>query len=220
MKQPTDFAKYVSGFLNNYLINERGVSGNTIKSYSYSFMLFINFMHEVKKIDINRLSLKNITKEVIVEFLDWIQSNRKCCNATRNQRLAALSSFIRYVEYMKPATLYNYHQILSISAKKVERKLINYLSVDGVKLLFQQPNVFRKKGIRDLALLSLMYESGARVQEIIDLRPSSLYLESKPYRVILYGKGNKSRFIPLPEKEVRILKQYMNQNELLNRENA
>ncbi|MCK5839842.1 MAG: tyrosine-type recombinase/integrase [Bacteroidales bacterium] len=220
MKQPTDFAKYISGFLYNYLTNERGVSKNTIKSYSYTFILFVNFMHEVKKIHINRLSLKDITKEVVVEFLDWIQSNRKCCDSTRNQRLAAISSFIKYVEYMDPAALYKYHQILSIPIKKTERKLIRYLPFDGVKLLLQQPNVVKGKGLRDLTLLSLMYESAARVQEIIDLTPSSLYLDSKPYRVILHGKGNKHRPVPLPEEVVQILKRYMNQYELFNRENA
>ncbi len=220
MKQPTDFAKYISGFLYNYLTNERGVSKNTIKSYSYSFILFVKFMHEVKKIHINRLSLKDITKEVVVEFLDWIQSNRKCSDSTRNQRLAAISSFIKYIEYMDPAALYKYHQILSIPMKKTERKLISYLTIDGVKLLLQQPNVVKGKGLRDLTLLSLMYESAARVQEIIDLTPSSLHLESKPYRVILHGKGNKNRSIPLPEKEVQILKQYMNQYELFNRDNV
>jgi len=220
MKQPTDFAKYISGFLNNYLTNERGASTNTIKSYGYSFILFVNFMHRVKGIHINRLSLKDITKEVVVEFLDWIQGNRKCCNATRNQRLAAISSFIKYIEYMNPAALNNYHQILSIPAKKTEKKLINYLSTDGVKLLFQQPNVFKGKGLRDLALLTLMYESAARVEEIRNLTPSSLHHESKPYKVILHGKGNKNRLVPLPEKEVHILKQYMNKYELFNRENA
>lgn len=219
MKQPTDFSKYISGFLSNYLTNERGVSKNTIKSYSYSFILFVNFMDKVKKIHINRLTLKDITKDVVVEFLDWIQSNRKCSDSTRNQRLAAISSFIKYVEYMNPAALYNYHQILSIPAKKSVRKLISYLTIDGVKLLLQQPNVVKRKGLRDLALLSLMYESAARVQEISDLTPSSLQLDSKPYRVILHGKGNKNRSVPLPEKQVQILKQYMNQYELFNREN-
>jgi len=220
MKQPTDFAKYLSGFLDNYLTNEKGLSKNTITSYSYSFILFVNFMYEVKKIHINRLSLKHITKEAVVEFLDWIQNNRKCSDSTRNQRLAAISSFIKYIEYMDPAALYNYHQILSIPKKKTERKLIRYLPIDGISLLLQQPNVEKGKGLRDLTLLSLMYESAARVKEIIDLTPSSLNLESKPYRVILHGKGNKKRSVPLPEKEVQILKQYMNQYKLFNRENV
>src|ERR1019366_1785754 len=111
MKQSTDFAKYISGFLGNYLTNERGVSNNTIKSYSYTFILFISYMREVKKIDINKLFFKHITKAVIVDFLNWLQSARGCSDGTRNQRLAAISSFIKYAEYMNPAGLYESHQI-------------------------------------------------------------------------------------------------------------
>jgi integrase/recombinase XerD len=220
MKQPTDFAKYISGFLNNYLINERGVSNNTIKSYSYTFILFINYMRDVKNININRLSFRHVNKNVIVEFLDWLQNERSCSDATRNQRLAAISSFIKYVEYIYPAGLYDCHQILSIPVKKTERKIIGYLTIDGIKLLLEQPDTGKGKGLRDLALLSLMYESAARVQEIIDLTPSSFFLQCKPFRVVLHGKGNKYRSVPLPEKEVQILKYYMTQTDLLNRENG
>lgn len=220
MKSPTDFAKHISGFLNNYLTNERGVSSNTIKSYSYTFILFIHYMQDVKKIHINKLSLQHVTKTVIVEFLNWLQSDRHCSDATRNQRLAAISSFIKYVEYIYPARLHDCHQILSIPVKKTERKIISYLTIDGMKLLLQQPNAGKGKGLRDLALLSLMYESAARVQEIIDLTPSSLFIRSKPYRVVLLGKGDKYRSIPLPDKEAQILIRYMTQDDLLNRENV
>ncbi len=220
MKQPTDFSKYISAFIGNYLTNERGVSQNTIKSYSHAIILFINFMNEVKKISVNRLSMCDITKDVVVEYLNWLQDKRKCCDATRNQRLAAISSFVRYVEYMNPIVLYNCHQILSIPAKRSTKKPICYLTIEGIKLLLQQPNVFKGKGLRDLALISLMYESAARVQEIINLTPSSLYLESTPYRVVLLGKGNKVRSVPLPEKQAEILRRYMGQNDLIVRDNS
>lgn len=220
MKQSTDFAKYLTGFLNNYLTNERGVSNNTVKSYSYAFILFINYMREIKNVNINKLSFVHITRPVIIEFLNWIQDNRGCSDATRNQRLAAISSFIKYAEYMNPAGLFECHQILSIPVKKTERKIMNYLTVNGIKSVLQQPDTGKGKGLRDLALLSLMYESAARVQEIIDLTPSALYLQSKPYRVLLHGKGNKYRPVPLPEKEVQILLLYMTQYGLLSRENA
>lgn len=220
MKQPTDFSKYISAFLTNYLTNERGVSSNTIKSYSYTFILFISFMNDVKKINVNRLSLKHITREAVVEYLDWLQGTRNCCDATRNQRLAGISSFIKYVEYMYPAGLHECHQILSIPVKKTERKLISYLTIDGVKLLLQQPDIGKRKGLRDLALLSLFYESAARVREIIDLTPSSLFIDSNPYRVVLHGKGNKDRCVPLPQKQAQLLLSYMTQSDLLNRANA
>lgn len=220
MKQPTDFAKYISSFLNDYLPNEKGVSTNTIKSYSYTFILFIIYMRDVKKLSINKLMLTNINKEIIVSFLDWLQLERKCGDATRNQRLAAISSFVKYIEYMNPIGLYNWHQILSIPSKRTKKQLISYLTIDGVKLLLQQPNMDKSKGLRDLALLTLMYESAARVQEIIDLTPSSLFIDNKPYRVVLHGKGNKYRNVPLPQQQVNILKRYMNENGIFNSERA
>lgn len=220
MKQANDFARLLSGFLNNYLPYEKGVSPNTIKSYSYTFILFIRFMHMIRGIPVTKLSFTHLNKDLVVGFLDWLQKERKCSESTRNQRLAAISSFIKYSEYMAPGHLFDCQQILSIPAKKTESKVLNYLSIDGMKLLLQQPDTQKTKGLRDLVLLSLMYESAARVQEIIDLTPSSLFIKSKPYRVILHGKGNKYRSIPLPDKQVELLSQYMIRGDLLNRENA
>ncbi len=220
MKNINDFARILSGFLNNYLPHEKGVSANTVKSYSYTFILFIKYVREKKHIPATRISFTHLNKDLVVDFLDWLQIERGCGDTTRNQRLAAISSFIKYAEYMNPGHLFDCHQILSIPVKKTESKVLSYMNIDGMKLLLQQPDTRKVKGLRDLVLLSLMYESAARVQEIIDLTPDSLFIVNKPYRVILHGKGNKYRLIPLPEKQVVLLKQYMNQNSLLNRENA
>lgn len=220
MKQATDFARLISGFLNNYLPNEKGVSLNTIKSYSYTFILFIKYMRDIQKIPLAKLTFQLVNKEVISGFLNWLQKERGCGEATRNQRLAAISCFIKYAEYMNPGHLFDCHQILSIPAKKTKSKGIDYLNIDGIKLLLQQPDLNKAKGVRDLALLSLMYESAARVQEIIDLTSTSMFIKDKPYRVILHGKGDKYRSVPLPDKEVEMLRQYMTQRGLLNRENA
>lgn len=220
MKQATDFARLMSGFLNNYLPNEKGVSLNTVKSYAYTFILFIKYMREIQNVPLTKLTFQLLKKEVVVGFLNWLQKDRGCGEATRNQRLAAISSFIKYAEYMNPRHLLDCHQILSIPSKKAKSKGIDYLNIDGIKLLLQQPDLNKAKGLRDLALLSLMYESAARVQEIIDLTPASMFITDKPYRVILHGKGDKYRSVPLPDKEVELLRQYMIQSGLLNRENV
>jgi site-specific recombinase XerD len=177
-------------------------------------------MHRVLKVPVERLTFRHLNKGVLVGFLDWLQKERHCSDATRNQRLAALSSFIKYAQYMSPDHLYDCHQILSIPIKKTVNKGIDYLTIDGIKLLLQQPNTQKNKGIRDLTLLSLMYESAARVQEIIDLTPESLFIVNKPYRVILYGKGDKRRTVPLPDGEVELLRKYIVQNGSLKRENV
>jgi integrase/recombinase XerD len=219
MKQSTDFARSLTNFLGNYLPNERGVSHNTIKSYSYTFILLINYMRDVKKVTLQKLSFLHITRDTVVDFLDWLQDQRKCCNATRNQRLAAISSFIKFAGYKDPVGLQEAQQVLAIKIKKTGKQVISYLTIEGVELLLKQPDISKDKGLRDLALLSLMYESAARVQEIIDLTPAALSVEGKPYRIQLRGKGNKHRIVPLPEKEVQILLAYMERCGLTKREN-
>lgn len=102
--------------------------------------------------------------------------------------------------------------------KKTSKKSVNYLTIDGIKLLLQQPDQSTPKGRRDLAMLSLMYDCAARVQEIIDLTPAMIRL-TKPYTVKIIGKGNKPRIVPLMEQQVFHLKHYLAENRLLENRN-
>lgn len=212
--KPTDFSKSLTDFLTKYLPGERGMSHNTILSYKFTFILFITFMEEQNKIKIEKLMLKDITRDYVVVFLDWLQARRNCSDATRNVRLAAIHSFFRYLQYEVPEYLNEWQRILSIKVKRTEKGTINYLNIDEIKSLLRQPDPATKKGLRDLALLCLMYDSAARVQEIIDLTPSMIRL-NKPYTIKLIGKGNKARIVPLMEQEVIHLKRYMESNKLL-----
>ncbi len=210
----TDFSRYLTDFLTKYLPHERGAGRNTISSYRDTFVLLISFFEQKKNIRISKLEIKDINKQTVVEFLDWLQSERKNNNATRNLRLAAIHSFFKYIQYFAPDNLYEYQSILSIRVKKKEKKAINYLTLDGVRLLLNQPDKKSLKGRRDLALLSLMYDTGARVQEIIDLTPAALHLD-KPTTIRITGKGNKTRIIPLMEAQVNILNSYLSENNLI-----
>ena len=212
--KPTDFSKNLTNFLAKYLPGERGLSTNTISSYKFAFVLFISFMEQQKKINVIKIELKDITKESVVEFLNWLQSNRKCSAATRNVRLAALHSFFHFLQYQHPENMSEWQRILSIKEKKTKKEAINYLTVDGIKLLLEQPDTKTHKGRRDLAMLALMYDCAARVQEIIDLEPSSIRL-NKPFTIKIVGKGNKARIVPLMEEEIVHIKRYMIENKLL-----
>lgn len=212
--RPTDFSKSLTIFLTSYLPGEKGVSKNTIASYKDTFILFLTFMKEEKGIPADKLMLKHVDKEKVMDFLDWIEEKRLCCTATRNVRLAALHSFFQYLQYQIPENLLEWQRILSIPVKKTEKASINYLSLEGIRLLLEEPDRSTRKGRRDLALLSLMYDSGARVQEIIDLTPSMVRLDV-PCTVKLIGKGNKSRIVPLLDVQVKFLKTYMSENKLL-----
>lgn len=206
--KPTDFSKKLTDFLSLYLPGERGASRNTVNAYKDTFILFLKFMQEKKAINANKLILNDIKQEYVIEFLDWIQNERLCSNSTRNARLAAIHAFFRYLQYRNPINLHEWQKILSIPFKRVEKPVVSYLNLDGIKLLLEQPCQSTPKGKRDLALLSLLYDSGARVQKIIDLTPSSIIL-NKPYTVKLSGKGNKSRIVPLMENQIKILADYM-----------
>ena len=212
--KPTDFSKYLTDYLTRYLSHERGCSSNTIIAYRDTFILFITFMHQVRNIKAEKLFMKSISRASVVEFLDWLQSERNSSDSTRNLRLAALQSFFKYVQYQNPDNLYEYQDIMSIKVKKARGKVLNYLTIDGIKLLLEQPDITTKRGRRDLALLSLMYDTGARVQEMIDLTPSAIHLD-KPYTIQITGKGNKTRIVPLLEEQVNILRNYLTEFDLL-----
>jgi integrase/recombinase XerD len=211
--KPTDFSKYISDFISRYLPNEKGASSNTISSYRDTFILLLDFIQNEKHLKIEKLILENITKEVILEYLDWIQNERKCSNSTRNLRLAAIHSFYKYLQYNSLDYMYECQKILSIKFKKIKKESFIYLTIKGIKLLLQQPDTTTSRGRRNLALLALMYDTGARVQEIIDLTPSMLRL-NKPATVKIIGKGNKARLVPMLNAQVEHLKNYLKENRL------
>jgi site-specific recombinase XerD len=214
MKTNTDFAKYLSRFLSEYLPHHRNLSPNTIKSYTDSFYLFIRFMRDYKSVPVEKLSLEVFTPEVVTDFLFWIKEKRNCGNATRNYRLAAISSFAQYLQYEAIGRMEQWQRIIGIKALKTEKRTVNYLSVEGIKLMLEQPDTQTEKGRRNLALLALMYDTGARVQEIIDLTPESLRIESRPYTIRLLGKGRKNRIVPLMDEQVELLRNYMDEHHL------
>lgn len=216
METATDFAKYLTKFFTEYLVGERGASSHTIRSYSDTFTLVLTYMDKVRHIAADRLNLSHFYRDTVLDFLDWLQKERECANSTRNQRLAALHSFFKYMQYEDAKHLDQWQNILSIKVKRPEkRSSVNYLTVEGIKFLLEQIPVNTKEGRRNLALLALLYDSGARVHEIIDLSPSSLNL-NKPCYITLLGKGNKKRIVPLQDEQVKLLVSYMKENRLDN----
>jgi site-specific recombinase XerD len=180
-----------------------------------SFAKYIQYMKEVCGVKVEKITLEKLTGECVLGFLSWVQNTRGCGIATRNYRLAAIHSFISYLQYEEIAHLEQWQKILAIKAMKNERKAINYLTTEGIRALLEQPDTTTPVGRRNLALLSLMYDTGARVQEIIDLTPQAIRIEGKPYTIRLLGKGRKARIVPLLDEQVCILKRYMEENNLL-----
>lgn len=215
--KPTDFAKFLTDFFGTYLPTECGVSRNTIMTYSYTFSLLIEFMKTQEFINPQRITIANITKERIINFLLWLEEERHCSTSTRNARLAAIRSFYNYLQYRDVKGLFGYHEIMSIKRKKTIAPEMAYLTIEGIKLILSLPDLKTRYGRRDFVLLSLLYDSGARVQELIDLTPPNIEFNDTA-TVKLCGKGNKTRIVPLSKQQANNLKKYMYDEGLMNRD--
>lgn len=211
--KPTDFAKYLTEFLSSYLPQQKNVSKNTIRSYRDTFKLLINYCQIVKKVPVERITLKILSREWLIGFLEWLEIDRKCSISTRNQRLAAIHSFFRYIQAEEPEGIFNFQKIASIPIKKAKKTVVGYLSPDAIQLLLKQPDKNTPKGRRDLTLMSLLYDSGARVQELIDIRVCDVTLQS-PAVITLTGKGNKIRRVPIMKNTAFLLQKYLLENKL------
>jgi len=164
MKQKgNNFAKHLSYFLSRYLHGQQNVSPNTVASYGDTFKLFLTFWEDEKGFRAEMIRMETITKDSVIEFLDWLEEKRKCSIATRNQRLAALHAFFRYAQRESPENLFEIQKIMAIPMKKKPKPVIPYLTVDEMKILLQQPDRFSKSGRRDLVLLAVLYDTAARV---------------------------------------------------------
>ena len=211
--KPTNFARYLTAFFTTYLSGQKNASKNTIYAYRDAFKLLLKYCQDIKGLVIENITLDVLTTELITGFLTWLEIDRKCSVSSRNQRLASIHSFFRYVQGEDPTGIYHFQQVISIPIKKAEKKLIEHLSPESMKLILEQPDKTTAKGRRDLTLLSVLYDTGARVQELIDIKVCDLTLES-PSVVELTGKGNKIRRVPLMKNTVALLQSYLSGNGL------
>ena len=211
--KPTDFAYYLTNFLSKYLPGIAGLSPNTIMSYRDTFSLFLDFCSDHKKIRPEKFSLNNLNRKLVEEYLTWIEKTRNCTASTRNIRLSAFHSFCRYLQMEFPDYIHPAQQILSIPMKRTKKASIEYITLQAMKLLLDTPDKSTKKGRRNMVLLSLLYDSGARVQELADLKVGDIRT-AYPSTVRLTGKGNKRRIVPLMKPMTKLLRQHLKENNL------
>ena len=210
-----DFATYLSSYFLKYMPTRAGYSSNTIKSYRDTFIIFLRYCNDELNIKPAKIDFKIINRHIIEEFVSWLECKKKYSATTINLRLAGLQAFFRYIQLEKPEYMELCNSILIIKSKKTSLKEMNYLSIEGIKSLLSMPNINAKSGRRDLAVLALTYDTGARVQEIADLQINDIRIKT-PATIRLTGKGNKTRIIPLMPQTSKILKQYMTDNQLFN----
>lgn len=204
----TDFATLLSKYFIRYLPNEQGSSPQTIDSYRNAFILYLDYMETVCGIRPEKMSVKDYTRESILGFLNWLEKERGNSAATRNYRLAALKGFVHYLKYEFPDYMEEYQRILGIPLKKTEQKEISYMKTEGVELLVNQIEINRTNGLRDYVILLILYTTGIRVSELINIKVKDISL-TEPYTIRIHGKGNKGRYVPLMKTAVPHIKKYL-----------
>lgn len=169
MLKSNDFATYLSSYFLRHIPIQSCYSNNTIKSYRDTYTIFLRYSNDILGIKPEKLSFTRIDKKMIDDFLIWLEIEMKYSVSTRNQRLAALHAFFRYVQIEAPEYMEICNDILSIRTKKTPSPGMNYLPIAAIKELLAAPDVNSKHERRNLAVLSLLYDTGARVQEVADL---------------------------------------------------
>ena len=204
----TDMAMLLKDFFETYLLKERGVSNHTIRSYSATFQSLYAFFKDNKGIRANKLFVKDLSRRSINDYLNWLEMEKGNKVPTRNSRLASVKAFCHYAQYKDFKNLARWQDILSIKSKKADMPYMSFLTQEGMKTLLSEVPTDTIQGRRHLAILAFLYDTGARANELISFSAYNLNL-TKPYHVILSGKGRKKRIVPIHEKLVLILKAYM-----------
>jgi len=210
----TDFANALNRYFNDYLINDRGSSPRTIETYRYAFIQLIEYLEMQKSIRPENIKIRDVSRDNILGFLHWLENDKKISVATRNQRLASIKSFATFLRYEKPEYIEETVQIQSIKLKKAIQKDIAYLKPEGIKLLLSQIEQAKHSGRRDYTMLTLMYTTGIRVSELIAIRGYDVSL-SNPKTLVIHGKGNKIRHVPIVKQITPLIGKYLKDNRCL-----
>jgi len=213
--QPTDLGRPIVRFFQEYLPTLRGMSRHTIRSYRDGMILFLGFAMTDCRRPIESLTIADITAERVARFLASLESERHNSITTRNARLAALHTFARFLIAETPEHMAALQQVLGIPFKRGARVApIEYLETTEIEALLAGIDRRTPVGRRDYAMFSLMFNTGARVQEIVDLRVRDVRLEP-PHQVRFLGKGNKVRLCPIWPRTAQLLKELI-QNQQAN----
>jgi len=209
----TDFAVLLHRFLTSHLAGLRGCSPNTIVSYRDTFKLLIAWFRDCRSIPPHKLTLDRIDADAITGFLDWLEAERHNSISTRNQRLAAVSSFFRWLQSQDPARMAGCQAILAIPAKRKAQPSVNHLTIEQTRRLLAQHDRFTRRGRRDATLLATLYDTAARVSEFADLTVRDIRLQP-PALAVLSGKGRKTRHVPLGDNTAALLSAYLTEHGL------
>lgn len=194
-------------YLQVYLVKNKSCSTNTIKAYTDSLNLFFKYLEEEFQVALPKVDWTDFSYERILGFLVWLEEKRGCSKQTQNQRLTAIRSFVRYAGIIDTANMAVQAEVEKIKVKKTHQRLIPFLTPEELKILLQQPDIAKRNGLRDMVFLTLMYDTAARCQEMVDLKLSDIDL--KKGCVYITGKGDKTRAVPIMPKTAEHIRRYI-----------
>jgi integrase/recombinase XerD len=202
--RPNLLARQLQDFFTNHMPKLRGISPNTILSYRDALVLFLRFVTSQTKRPVVELDIEDLTPQIVGMFLIHLERDRGNSAATRNVRLSAIHSFFRFVAAQCPEQIEQAQRVLTVPFKKTKTRVIEYLEYDEIQEVLSAVDRATSKGRRDYALLATMFNTGARVQEILNITARDLQL-TKPFHVRLFGKGRKERYCPLWSQTAKLL---------------
>ena len=202
------FWKYVREYLTVHMPGIRCCSAHTVDSYRRSIGMYCEFLEAAHRIKFAQVSWHHFTRASVLDYIRWLRL-RPCAVATCNLRLSALKAFLRYCADEDVALYSVFQEVNNIPALKMARTPVGYLSKKALMAVLAQPDMTTVKGRRNGMIMILLYDTGARVQELVDMRVTDLHLDAGAPFVVVTGKGNKSRSVPLMDKTVAHLKEYL-----------
>ena len=216
MKRGMEFIRLLTEFFDSYLPDTKGVSENTIRSYKAALRIFFIFLEEEKGIPAGKVTFSVLDSSIVDEFLSWIETTRGCSKQTRNQRLAALSSFAKFALRRDVVSAGAFSScVLGTERKRASKRSgddVVFFLPEEMQILLSLPNRQTICGRRDVVLMSFLYASGARAQELCDLTANDVTFGVET-RVRLVGKGSKARRIVIPNEcadLLRVVSKYVN----------
>lgn len=203
-----DLPALIRGFFDQHLVSQRGLSGHTVLSYRDTFKLLLTFASDDAGKRVTDLTLADLTAERVHGFLRHLEADRHNGIVTRNLRLAAIHSFFRYLAIVDPRHLTHAHTIIAVPFKRRPHRVAQFLEKDEVQEVFRQIDCRTLFGQRDDALLRMLYNTGMRAQELVDLDVRHVRF-TRPSSVLIFGKGRKERTCPLWPETVSAVKSYL-----------
>lgn len=205
----TPLAPLITRFFRQHLATEKGVGKNTINSYGYALKFLCKYVSARLGKPPSELFLEDFDAPMVRDFLEHLERDSANTPRTRNLRLTAVRSFMHYVEYEVPSALEQVRQVLAISSKRTEERLINHLTKEEMNAILDAPDPCTRYGVRDQAMLYLGFAAGLRVSELVGLRLDAVELDEPYPSVLVHGKGRQQRRLPLWKEATRVLRAWL-----------